>query len=110
MADMSYLSGLKAYQSAANAAKASGIGQDIVGSKVEGGLGGEFIGMVEGGLKSSVARIRAGEKTATAAMLGQATLDQLVTAVSDAEMSLRTVVAVRDRIITAYQDIIKMPI
>jgi flagellar hook-basal body complex protein FliE len=33
-----------------------------------------------------------------------------VTAVSQAETTLQTVVAVRDKVIAAYQDIIKMPI
>ncbi|MDE3060115.1 MAG: flagellar hook-basal body complex protein FliE [Pseudomonadota bacterium] len=41
---------------------------------------------------------------------GKADLTSLVTAVSDAELSLNTVVAIRDRVINAYNDIIKMAI
>lgn len=37
-------------------------------------------------------------------------LTNLVTAVANAELSLNTVVAIRDRVISAYQDIIKMTI
>ncbi len=37
-------------------------------------------------------------------------LSTLVTSVASAELSLSTLVAVRDRVINAYQDIIKMPI
>ena len=44
------------------------------------------------------------------AMRGQADLTDVVTAVTNAETALNTVVAVRDRVINAYQDIIKMPI
>lgn len=44
------------------------------------------------------------------AIADQAELHELVTAVANAELTLNTVVAVRDRIISAYQDIIKMPI
>lgn len=44
------------------------------------------------------------------AIANQAELHELVTAVANAELTLNTVVAVRDRVIGAYQDIIKMPI
>lgn len=41
---------------------------------------------------------------------GKVDLADLVTAVADAELTLNTVVAVRDRAISAYQSIINMPI
>lgn len=41
---------------------------------------------------------------------GKVELSDLVTAVSNAELTLNTVVAVRDRVINAYQEIIRMPI
>ncbi len=43
-------------------------------------------------------------------LTGKVELSNLVTAVANAELSLQTVVAVRDRVINAYQDIIKMTI
>ena len=51
-----------------------------------------------------------GESMSTKAIAGEAELHDLVTAVANAELTLNTVVAVRDRVINAYQDIIKMPI
>ncbi len=47
---------------------------------------------------------------ATKALVGKADLTDVVTAVSEAETALNAVVAVRDRVISAYQEIIKMPI
>ncbi len=44
------------------------------------------------------------------ALTGKVDLADLVTAVSNAELTLNTVVAVRDRVINAYQEIIRMPI
>lgn len=44
------------------------------------------------------------------ALAGKAELHELVTAVTAAEVSLQTVVAIRDRVISAYQDILRMPI
>lgn len=51
-----------------------------------------------------------GEQMSTKAIAGEADLHDLITAVSNAELTLNTVVAIRDRVISAYQDIIKMPI
>jgi flagellar hook-basal body complex protein FliE len=47
---------------------------------------------------------------ATQAISGHGDLTQVVTAVSRAQLALQTTVAVRDRVLQAYQDIIKMPI
>ena len=41
---------------------------------------------------------------------GKVELSDLVTAVTNAELTLNTVVAVRDRVINAYQEILRMPI
>jgi len=50
------------------------------------------------------------EKVSLQSLTGDAGLADIVTAVSSAEVTLETVVSVRDRVIQAYQDIIKMPI
>lgn len=50
------------------------------------------------------------ENLSAAALLGKADYAQVVTAVSNADIALQTVVTVRDKIISAYQDILKMPI
>jgi flagellar hook-basal body complex protein FliE len=59
------------------------------------------------------AAVEAGQRSETAARqaaVGAADLQDLVAAVNAAELSLQSVVAVRDRIIGAYQDILRMPI
>lgn len=53
---------------------------------------------------------RAAETQMTAAVQGQGSLIDVVTAVSSAEASLETVMAVRDQVIAAYQEIMRMPI
>lgn len=50
------------------------------------------------------------ENTALKTMQGQADVLDVVTAVNNAEMVVDTVVAVRDKVISAYNEIIKMPI
>lgn len=50
------------------------------------------------------------EKMTAQAMTGKADLNEVVIAVTNADVALQTVVAVRDRVIQAYQDILRMPI
>ena len=44
------------------------------------------------------------------AAAGAADVNEVVTAVAEAEVTLQAVTTVRDKVIQAYQDIIKMPI
>lgn len=57
--------------------------------------------------------IKIGEKSEKLSIQGvndRADLNQVVTAVAEAEVTLQTVVAVRDKVIEAYKDILRMPI
>lgn len=58
----------------------------------------------------AVSTIKAGESTALAGMKGQASLQQVVQAVMQAEQTLHTVVAVRDKVVGAYLEISRMQI
>ena len=50
------------------------------------------------------------EMLSTKAIAKEADMHDMIAAVSNAELTLNAVVAVRDRVIGAYQDIITMPI
>lgn len=52
----------------------------------------------------------AADAQATQAIAGHGSVTELVTAVSKAELALQTTVAIRDRMVQAYQDIMRMPI
>lgn len=69
-----------------------------------------FGDLIGNALKSAAASGYNSEAMSTKALAGKADITDVVTAVSNAEMALNTVVVVRDRVISAYQDIIKMPI
>lgn len=69
-----------------------------------------FSNLVGESLRKAAATGYNSEAVATRALAGKADVTDVVTAVANAELSLNTVVAVRDRVISAYQDIIKMPI
>jgi len=61
-------------------------------------------------LHSAVGTMRVGETASAQGATGQGDLVGVVNAVTAAELTLETVVAIRDRVISAYQDIMKMPI
>ena len=69
-----------------------------------------FEALVAQTLEDAAATGRAGETATVQALGGQASLQDVVQAVNAAEISLQTVVAVRDRMIAAYQEIMRMPI
>ena len=75
-----------------------------------GDAGSSFAGMVKAGLDSTRADLRAGEAKAVQALTGKASLQDVVEAVTEAELSLQKMTAVRDRVISAYQEIMRMPI
>jgi len=66
--------------------------------------------MVESLVGQTGDAMAAAEATSIEAVAGNADLVDVVTAVSNAEMVLESVTAVRDRVISAYQEIMRMPI
>lgn len=71
---------------------------------------GEFGNIVESVL-SNVVKTGAATETQVAGMAkGNADVLDLVTAVAETELAVETLVTVRDRVISAYQDIMNMPI
>ncbi|MCG6903774.1 MAG: flagellar hook-basal body complex protein FliE [Rhodobacter sp.] len=54
--------------------------------------------------------LQQGEKTAMAAMTGGADPHALVQALAQTELAVETAVTVRDRVVEAYQEILRMPV
>jgi flagellar hook-basal body complex protein FliE len=96
------LSAAKAY---ANMQKATGL--EGGGAAAPGGGFGE---MVKSAMTDAVQASRHAETQMAAQVQGKAELVDVVTAISAAETSLETVMAVRDQVISAYQEIMRMPI
>ncbi|MBE7157982.1 MAG: flagellar hook-basal body complex protein FliE [Rhodospirillales bacterium] len=61
-------------------------------------------------LQQAVTTGEAADAASMSALTGSGNLTQVVTALSHAEMTLQTATAIRDRVVQAYQDIMKMPI
>jgi flagellar hook-basal body complex protein FliE len=101
---MDVTAALNAYQQAAGQAAAGG-----ADAAAEAG-GVKFTEMVQGALESTNASLVQAEQMTANVATGQAELVDVVTAVAAAEVQLETVIAIRDEVIRAYNDILKMPI
>jgi flagellar hook-basal body complex protein FliE len=73
-----------------------------------GGL--DFASMVKSAMNDVVGASHKAETQMVAGTQGKAELIDVATAISAAETSLETVMAVRDQVISAYQEIMRMPI
>lgn len=60
--------------------------------------------------QSFVQTVQTGEDTAKAAMLGKADSHALVQALAASELAVETAVTVRNRVVEAYQEILRMPV
>ena len=92
------------------AAPARSAGAGVASDASEAAAMPSFASLVAQTFQDAAATGRAGETATIQALGGQASLQDVVQAVNAAEISLQTVVAVRDRMIAAYQEIMRMPI
>ena len=90
-------------------AQAQGTGGATAGAAAAGG-GPEFSQLLSNVMGDMTQQTRSAETNMTQAIQGQGSMIDVVTSISSAEASLQTVIAVRDQVISAYQEIMRMPI
>lgn len=71
---------------------------------------GSFASMVKTAVMQAEQDNKEAEVLSMKAVKGTADMQEVVMAVSNAEVALQTVVAVRDKVVSAYQEIMQMPI
>lgn len=97
--------------SIANAAAAYANAGRIGGSGLAARDGGGFADMLKQAAGDAVGALKTGEAESLKAVTsGKADLTAVTEAVNNAEIALQAVIAVRDKVIAAYQDISKMAI
>ncbi len=72
--------------------------------------GSDFAKVLSDATEGAIGTLREAESQSLKAAIGEADLTDVVTAVSKAELTLETVVTLRNRVIQAYQEIFRMPI
>jgi flagellar hook-basal body complex protein FliE len=95
----------KAYASLAKLASPSD-----AASKIQDAGGQNFGNMLKDALGQVNQAARASDAQAQALATGKANVVDVVTAVAESEVAVETLVAVRDRVIAAYEEIMRMPI
>lgn len=102
--NVDFRSAVNAYNQAANVAK------DITPSSGKAGNSQMFSDMLHNAVGHTESSLNRAESLSSKALVNQADITDVVSAVSSAELTLQTVIAVRDRLVTAVQDIMKMPV
>ena len=72
--------------------------------------GTDFASVLKDATKMAIGTAKGAEQSSLAAVAGKADIREVVAAVANAEMTLETVVNVRDKVINAYNEILRMPI
>jgi flagellar hook-basal body complex protein FliE len=85
--------------------------QGRASAKPEGGdAGASFGALLKNALGAVVDAGRKSDAQAQAMAAGKANVVDVVTAVAETEVAIESLVAVRDRVIASYEEIMKMPI
>ena len=79
-------------------------------AKQAAGNGASFGELIRNSAQSALNVMEQSEKVSAQAITGDADLNDVVQAVTAAELTLQTTVAVRDRIVSALQEVLRMPI
>jgi len=84
--------------------------QKVSQSNVDAGTPASFAQALNTALEQTSSDLTAADSAAQSVASGDANLVDVVTSISAAEVSLETAIAVRNRMIEAYQEIMRMPI
>jgi len=86
---------------------AAGVARPAAAGGVEGADFGTVLAEIASG---SIATLKTGEASALAGLHGKASAQQVVEAVMSAEQTLQAALAIRDKVVAAYQEISRMAI
>lgn len=82
----------------------------LLGSPDVGTNDGSFATMVYNTINSLQQGLRTSEVISSGSLIKTSDITDVVTAVSEAELALQSLIAIRDKAIAAYMDILKMPV
>jgi flagellar hook-basal body complex protein FliE len=80
------------------------------GSSVQPGGSADFASVLSDLAKQTASTLKSSEDTAIRGIQGKAPVQEVVQSVIHAQTSLQTAIALRDKALSAYQELIRMPI
>ena len=89
-------------------AQNQGIGNSVVSGVDDQGV--KFSSFLEDKVQDAIETVRMGETMSAKAVTGEADLAEVVQAVTEADLTVSTAKALIDRMISAYQEIMRLPI
>lgn len=90
---------------------AYGKARDVPAAAAETPSGGQSFGaMVEDVAKQAVETVRSGDQVASAGLAGRADMQAVVEATMAMDSTVRVSVALRDKMVEAYREVMRMPI
>jgi flagellar hook-basal body complex protein FliE len=107
MAITSITDAIAAYKNAAKSVTGDTPATDEASSAA---AGTDFASLLRDGAKAAIDAGKKSEEMSQQALMGKADVRDVVAAVNNAEVTLQTVVAVRDKVISAYSEILHMAI
>ena len=74
------------------------------------GAGQDFSSFMKDAAENSIETLKSGEAMSMKGITGNADLNDVVSAINSAESTLQLVTTIRDKMIQAYQEVMRMPI
>lgn len=84
--------------------------ETVVAPEPNGAAGNSFGSMIQSMVSDAAGSLRTAEAESAKQVAGKGDMIDVVTAIGAAEMALDTVVAVRDRVVNAYSEVMRMQI
>jgi flagellar hook-basal body complex protein FliE len=75
-----------------------------------GGLAPSFADTLKNAVQDTNAKVQSADRAVESAMVGEGSLPQAMIAMQDAQVAMEMVVAVRNKALEAYQEIMRMPV
>lgn len=101
--DIKSVDAFRSYAQARQATEAAAGAAERVDAK-------DFTDVAKSVARQAVETIQAGERSALDAIAGDADPTAVVQALAAAELTLETATTIRDRVVEAYQEILRMPV
>ena len=106
MVDVKLIDAAQAYGESLKRNTGIGSGSDVADIGAKGG----FADFLENAVAGAMDASKTSETVAIQAAGNQAEIVDVIAAVTNADITLQTIIAVRDKVVTAYQDVMRMPI
>lgn len=101
---------ISAYRNAADPLAALGESSSSETGSADAGTGTDFASVLKDAAKVAIGGAKEAERASLSAVAGKADIREVVAAVANTELTLNTVVNIRDKVINAYTEILRMPI